>query len=281
MAAEAGWHAPIIERLSQFFQDEPDAKAFVLTGSLATGEMQQDRWSDIDAGIVLADRTLDRYTHSTAWLHGLGQMVGIERHEHPSMRTVRVCLEGLRRLDLTFVVESALKCPSSWDRNPFYPSCTVLWSKLPGLEAQIAALPAPAGYQDVPSEEIEAMVDAFWLKAAVATTKVVRNDLLIGLHLALGLARDSLVLQMMRRDREEGTTIHRVGGWGNELATRLSWDGQEDSGVGILDLIASSCELLDELAADVLPGYNQRGPLLYPSMESARQACSSRAKAGV
>jgi hypothetical protein len=280
MGTESAWQAPIVEQLSRFFQNEPDAKAFVLAGSLAHGEIQPDRWSDIDAGIVLADGALDRYTASTGWLRVLGQVVGLERHEHPQGRTLRVCLEGLRRLDLAFIAEAALGEPSSWDRNPFYPSFVMLWSELPGLETQLASLPEPAEYQFPPRKEIEAVVDAFWLKAAVATTKVVRDDLLIGLHLALDLARDCLVLQMMRRDREKGTAIHRTGGWGNEWVGRLSWDGEAEPAEGILDLIVSSCRLFDELAADLLPGYSQRGPLLYPAIESARQACAACVERG-
>ena len=280
MATEPAWQARSVEQLSQFFRNEPDAKAFVLTGSLAAAHVQEDAWSDVDASIVVADRALDLHYLSTGWLHALGRVVGVERHEHPLMRTLRVCLEGFQRLDLVFVAESALEHPSLWERNPFHPSYIVQWSKLPGLETQIASLPVPAEYQGVPGEAIEEMVEAFWLRAAVVITKVVRNDLLIGLHLALDLARDSLVLQMMRRDREKGTAIHRVGGWGNELVARLSWNGQGDSSGGILDLLRSSCEVFDELAPDMLPGYSPRGPLLLPSIESARQICSARASAG-
>lgn len=86
----------------------------------------------------------------------------------------------------------------------------------------IASLPLPPEYQDVPREELERIVDEFWFKAAGAVAKVVRNDLLIGLHLAVDLARDSLVLQMTRRDREKKTTIHRIGGWGNEWQNKVN-----------------------------------------------------------
>lgn len=280
MGTDAAWHAPMVQQLSQFFRDQPDAKAFILTGSLAKGKVLADGWSDIDAGIVLADGALDRYTRSTGWLRPLGQVVGIERHDHPQGRTLRVCLEGVRRLDLTFVAESALGAPSSWARNSLYPSFVVLWTRIPGLETRIAALPEPVLVQELPREEIEEMIDAFWLKASVAITKVVRDDLLIGLHLALDLARDCIHLQMMLRDRERGTAIHRTGGWGNELVGRFSRDGQGDSGEAVLDLVASSCELFDELALDLVPGYSPRGPLLYPGIEWARRACSARAETG-
>ena len=117
------------------------------------------------------------------------------------------------------------------------------------------------------------MADHFWFKAAVAITKVVRNDLLIGLHLALDLTRDCLVLQMIRRDREKRTKNHRIGGWGNELVARFSWDGQKCSPVKILDLITRSCETFDELALRLSPSYSQRGPLLFSIIELARDAC--------
>jgi hypothetical protein len=280
MGTEAAWQAPVVEELSRFFRNEPAAKAFVLCGSLAAGEIRQDRWSDIDACIVVTDRALARYYLCTGWLQPLCQVVGLERHEHPSMRTLRVCLEDLRRLDLTFISESALNQPSLWARNPFYPSFVVFWSELPGLEMQLASLPQPAVVQDLPRKEIEAMVDAFWLREAVATTKVARNDLLIGLPLALDLARDCLLLQMMRRDRKKGTRIHRTGGWGNELASRFSWDGQEDFGAGILALARATCEALDELVPEWLPDYESRGLFLFPSIESAKTISAARAEIG-
>jgi hypothetical protein len=120
------------------------------------------------------------------------------------------------------------------------------------------------------------MADEFWFKAALAIVKVARNDLLIALHLALDLARDDLALQMIRRDQAKRTTVHRTGGWGNELITRFSWNSQEGSGEEILNLISSSCEVFDELASELLPGYTQRGPLLFPKIESAKQIYYTR-----
>ena len=267
------WQARAVEQLSQLFKDEPDGRAFVLTGSLADAKVEEDVWSDIDAEVVLADQSVDRYYLSVAWLHPFGRLIGAERHEGQFTKTLRVCLDGFRRFDLVFVPESALLNPSSWDHDLFRQPYTVVWSRLPNFEAQIASLPSSAEYQDISGAEIERMADHFWFKAAIAITKVVRNDLLIGLHLALDLTRDCLVLQMIRRDREKRTKIHRTGGWGNELVARFSWDGQECSPVKILDLISRSCETFDELALELSPSYNQRGPLLFSTIERARAAC--------
>lgn len=267
------WHTLAVEQLGQLFDKEPDARAFVLSGSLAARDIQEDAWSDVDATIILADRALDRYFVSTTWLNPIGRLVGAERHESGITKTLRVCLENLQRFDLTFISESALENPLLRDRNPFHPVYVVVWSKIPGLETRMASFPSPAEYQDVAREEIERMVDEFWFKAAQVLVKVVRNDLLIGLHLALDLVRDNLVLQMIQRDREKRTTIHRIGGWGNQLVTRFSWNGQEASGEEILNLTRLSCEVFDELASELLPNYEQRGRLLFPSIESAKQRC--------
>jgi hypothetical protein len=267
------WQAGAVEQLGQLFEAEPDARAFVLTGSLADAGVEEDVWSDIDVKVVLADQSVDRYYLSVAWLQPFGRLIGAERHEGQFTKTLRVCLDGFRRFDLVFVPESALQNSSSWDQNLFPQPYILVWSRLPNLEAQIASLPSSAEYQDISGAEIVRMADHFWFKAAVAITKVVRNDLLIGLHLALDLTRDCLVLQMIRRDREKRTKFHRTGGWGNELVARFSWDGQEYSPVKILDLITRSCETFDELALGLSPSYNPRGPLLSSTFERARDAC--------
>lgn len=271
VAEELTRQARAVVQLGRLFEKEPDARAFVLSGSLAAPGVQEDVWSDVDAKIVLADHAVDCYALSTAWLEPFGRLIGAERHANRVTRTLRVCLEGFQRFDLMFIAESALAQPSLWDHPPFHPADVVVWSRLADLAPRLAALPLPAEYQDIPCEEIEKLVDAFWFKAALAIAKVARNDLLIGLHLALDLARDNLVLQMIRRDREKRTTVHRLGGWGNELVTRFSWNGKASSGEEILDLIRVSGEIFDELAAALLSDYDQRGPLLFPSLESARQ----------
>lgn len=267
------WHAQAAEQLSKLFDKDPEAKAFVLTGSLAAAEVQVDSWSDVDAKVILADEAVERYYLSTAWLSSFGRLIGAERHEDSLTKTLRVCLEGFQRFDLTFIAESTLRNSSLWNHNPFHPLYTIIWSRLPDLEEQIASFPLPPDYQAISPEKLERMADEFWLKAAVAITKVARNDLLIALHLALDLARDCLVLQMIRRDQAKRTTVHRTGGWGNDLVTRFSWDSQKGSGAEILDLIRLSCEVFDELASKLWPSYLQRGPLLFPSLETVKQIC--------
>ena len=270
------WQSQAVEQLSQMFHKEADTRAFVLTGSLAALDVQEDIWSDVDAKIILADWALDRYYLSTAWLSPFGQLIGLERHESYLAKTLRVCLENFQRFDLTFIGESALPNSDWWDGNSFHSVFVVVWSRLPDLERQLASHSFSAKYQDISHVEIERRVDTFWFKAAQAVVKVVRNDLLIGLHLALDLARDSLVLQMIRRDQKKRTTVHRTGGWGNEIVARFSRAGEQASDVEILNFIRLSCEIFDDVALELWPSYEQRGPLLFPSIESAKQTVLHR-----
>lgn len=276
MRDEPTWQTEAIEQLSQFFHNEPDIKAFILTGSLAAARSEADVWSDVDAKIILTDHALDRYYVSTCWLAHFGHVVGAERHENHVTKTLRVCLDHFRRFDLTFIAESLLQEPAPGKENLFLPPYVVLWSTLPNIETRLASLSLPMKYQDISREELEGMINAFWFKVATAIAKVVRNDLLIAFHLALDLARDSLVLQMIRRDREKKTTIHRSGGWGNELVNRFSFDRREIANIEILNFVELNCKIFDELALDLLPGYESRVSHLIPTLELAKQICSER-----
>jgi hypothetical protein len=276
MGVAHSWQSRVVEQLSQLFEGDPDARALVLTGSLADAGVEADIWSDVDMKVVLADRSVDRYYRSLAWLQPFGQLVGIERHASQATKTLRVCLDGFKRFDLGFIPQSVLRSSSSKNYNLFSRPYIVIWSRLPRLGAQIASLSSSTEHPDISDAEVERLADQFWFKAAAAIAKVVRNDLLIGFHLALDLTRDCLVLQMLRRDREKGTQVHRIGGWGNELVDRFFEEGQEGSPLRILNLITQSCETFDELASRLSSSYTPRGPFLLSAIESAREACRGR-----
>jgi hypothetical protein len=80
--------------------------------------------------------------------------------------------------------------------------------------------------------------------------KVVRNDLLIALHLAQELIRDCSVLGMMLRDRATGTNIHKHGGIGNQIVAQLEVTQKPFTPVGILDSIRESNEVFENLACE-------------------------------
>lgn len=266
MNAISTWHTPTVTQLSHLFEQDPDVRAVILTGSLADDDVQADIWSDIDVKVIVADHSVARYFTTTDWLAPFGHIVGLERHTSPSTKTLRVCMEGFQRVDLVLIAESALRA----DQHLLQLPRVVLWSRLPDLDMYITPRPPTPEYHSATDADIAQLADPFWFKAALAITKVARNDLLIGAHLALDLARDCLVLQMMRRDREKGTTIHRTGGWGNEMVDQLALDAQQPSAHKILDLIRWSCETFDSLATELSPTYKPRYAHVLPVLGLAR-----------
>lgn len=208
-----------------------------------------------------------------------------------------------RRLDLIIVPSTSLDEPALREGGFLQGDYTVLWSRLPKgslawgpdrlvADARSDASKAPdarraEGRHDdalgphepalAPPDDLAERIDAFWFKATVAIGKVMRQDLLIAGHLALGLARDCLVLQMMRRDRALGTTVHRTGGWGNAVVGELWPGGGGASPVAgdadaILDLVARCATVFDRLATALSPTASPRAPLLQPSIAAARAA---------
>lgn len=79
--------------------------------------------------------------------------------------------------------------------------------------------------------------------------------------------------------KDPGATAVMVGGSPAAPETRVDvWNGGAGSGEEVLSLIKLSCETFDGLAAELLPGYDRRGPLLLPGIETARQVCRARPK---
>ena len=282
MAMTSDWHQGLIEEIGAFFEQDADARAVVVGGSVADPAVAQDTWSDVDVKVVLADAAVGRYFPATDWLERFGKhdsaVIGVERHDGALTKTLRVCLDDYRRLDVVLVPESSLAEPSFWSHGSLQAAYAIVWSRLPGLAELLAQVPEPDPFVPASEADVLAMADPFWFQAAVAIGKVMRDDLLIGAHMALDLARTCLVLQMMRRDREKGTNVHRTGGWGNE-AVGMVWPGAAGQGSApginareILDLVERSCEAFDTLAADLAPSYVPRAELMRPAIDAGREA---------
>ena len=255
------------------FRRQDGVKALVLTGSLANSKVAADKWSDADLKVILADELLETYCSSPAWLAPLGEVIASDLVEVAGIRTLRVCLGSISELDLTFIPASRLASAASWDSNPFAGEYAVVWSRMADLERVISSMPPPPPFQDIASGRVPAMAEAFWFKATIVIAKVVRNDLLIALHLALDLARDCLVLQMMLRDRAAGTNVHRAGGPGNELAAELLAAAGRRSAADILEMVRVCGTIFDRLAPQLVAGYRKRAHLLEPALtKAARRA---------
>jgi hypothetical protein len=277
------WQTHTLDQLSQLLAADPAVQALVLTGSLAA-DLPVDPWCDLDLKVVVAGTAMGRYFPSPTWLAPLGELVAWEAAEHGASQVLRVCLAPFRRLDISLLRAGELTVPADSGSGVTMGPERILWSRgqllgapLPnGIEARPGAPPAAAAVRS----ELERLSTGFWFGATLAIARTVRNDLLVGAHLALALIRDCLVLQMMRRDQHLGTTIHRCGSWGNELVAELAWPEPVGSAAAVLGLVDRSAVLFDRLAAQLSAEYRPRHPWLAPVIQAAIAAVTEAPSPG-
>lgn len=258
----AGWHEQTLQSLADLLEPDPDVVALAVFGSVAGAT--HDEWSDIDLLLVVADCAFQRYFPTTDWLRPLGTIYASDPHSGELRSTTRVCFTDFRRLDLVITTESSIEQIRAWPRVPFYSaSLRTLFSRSPRVDKLLAEpfeAPRPPSFSD---DALSAMANGFWWKCVLAVTKVLRNDLLIALHLTLDLVRDCCVLRMLLRDRATGTTYHHSGGAGNDLVAQLDMTRFPYTAAGILDGIEQSAITFDRLAADWSSTYQEhRHPLV-------------------
>ncbi len=241
------WQAETIVEVQRSFATDQAVKALILVGSNASESA--DLWSDVDFICIVDDSAIDQFYPVTEWLGALGDVFAIEQFTaHPRFVT-RVCLTDFRRIDFVFIAESALTAFQQWfysrSQTQILFSRSVIVDKLLMSYPDLAEIKPAFDYR-----QFEKMSNEFWFKAVIAVTKVMRNDLLIGLHLALDLSRDCLVLGMIFRDRDAGTTIHRFGGFYNEIVDDVGLQSSANSKAdGILEIILQSANVYDHLAS--------------------------------
>lgn len=280
MTATNSWHEPAIRRLAALLEPNPAVRALVLFGSTVV-PAQVDYFSDIDALVVLADEALPDFYPDLAWLAPLGSVIAVERHESPHTRTVRVALapppealfaDVLYRFDLVLTIEAALAQLDRWDHVAFAARHWTLFSRSPVTDRVLDALerpPTAAAAAGPPTPAtVSPMADVFFWKAIVAVNKVVRGDLLIGLHLALDCQRECLVLGMMLRDRH-GTDRHNT-------VEQVTPPAQPDSAAGILDSLARLVGVFDRLAVLLNDDYQPRASSLKTYIQAAHEMLATQ-----
>ena len=270
------WQYAMAKELSARLKENSAVKAVVLTGSLADDAVEIDEWSDVDLKVIVADASLSALYHDTTWLAPDDEIIAVDRVEQGCSKILRVCLAPLRRLDISWIPVSELQNTSEWAVNPFPGKHAILWSRIPGLAELIAAIALAPPFEDDYGTRVGPMADSFWFKAAIAVGKVARNDLLVGLHLALDLVRDCLVLQMMLRDREKGTNVHRRGDGMKDVVARLCTRAETYSAAEILDVLVVCGPLFDELAAQLSCDYRKRWSALEPAVRRAGSEATRR-----
>lgn len=191
-------------------------------GSASGDRPSIDRWSDLDLVITAQEpvTVAEDFAHRIS--ARFSPVFASSRSGNAARYTLRLVLSDLRRLDITAVNPVDREAP------------------LGPIHAAVESTSAMAG-----------LVNDFRFDAVLAAVKAAREDILIGAHLTLQLARHLLVAAMLLRDRDSGTNHHRFGGsrW-DAWATRLASAHTPYNRYGITAAIRYYTDALEEVLTD-------------------------------
>lgn len=259
----------MLENLISYFEPNKDILGLLLFGSLSKPELHPDRWSDIDLLVVVNDGSLDAFFPTIEWITDLGKLYTYSQSADDFKYTTRVCFENLNRVDFVITTEEKLAQINTWSNIPFASGVKVLFSRSKIVDEIVSQDFLQISTMSATQEQFLELVRNFRFKSVLAVYKVIRNDLLIALHLAYDLVGDCSVLAMMLRDRATGTNIHKDGGIGNQFVPRLEVTQQPFTSMGILDSIKASNEVFETLARE-WSGHQENRQVLLDWIERAK-----------
>ncbi len=268
------WQEDALEEISSYFKSKIEVLALLLLGSLSTQDTQPDYWSDIDILLVIADDKLEKFFPTVDWLGHFGTLYTYEQSQGKFKDTTRACFDDFRRIDIAFTTEKKLLNSKEETSNILHPNTTILFSRSDVVNKAIQQNIEKEIFLPASDESFHEMARAFRFKSMLATYKVVRNDLLIALHLSLDLVRDCSVLGMILRDRTEGSNIHKDGGIGNLTVQELQVTQKTFTAMGILDSIEESNIIFEKLAKEWSSKYKENRQPLLDWIKKARKEIS-------
>jgi len=273
---EEGWQSKHTLKITKLLRSYPAVRAVLQYGSTVPPQVSLDRWSDVDLLIVADVPTVEALTSDVEWTASLGSLHAWEVFPSEFKIVLRLCVRDFSRFDLVFTTSDYLSQIDVWGQSQLSAPVKILLCRDPLLLPWLTTRLEPSIPVGPSATEFGDMVRRFWFGMSVAITKVVRNDLLIALHLSQEALQTCLVLKMILRDREMGTSHHRTGGSGNRLVMMLNSmrDTAYDS-QGLLDRLTFTADLFDALATDWDSGYVPRSETVLLWIEIARSECRS------
>ena len=260
----------MLDNLTSYFESDQDVLGLLLFGSLSQPDFHPNTWSDIDVLVVVKDGKLDRFFPATQWITSFGNLYTYSQSAGDFSNTTRVCFENFNRVDFVFTTEGRLAEIDRWPGIPFSSGAKVMFARSQIIE-KLARQTYPEKKPPLAThDQFLDLVRNFRFKSTLAVYKVVRNDLLIALHLSQDLIRDCTVLGMMLRDRAAGTNVHKEGGVWNQVVSQLEETRKPFTPVGILDSIRASNEVFETLAREWSEDYKENRHLLLGWIEKAK-----------
>ena len=257
------WQEKDIGNLVSFCNPNKDVLALILFGSCCQADLGFDYWSDVDVLLVVKKNALSDFYPTIDWLRVFGPIYTYSQSSDEFMNVTRVCFEDFQRIDLVISTEDQFAEVDNWPRNPLVYGWYILLLRSEMVNQKLHQVTQKYQYDPPLNDQFQSMVRDFRFKSMLAVYKVVRNDLLIALHLTLDLVRDYCLLGMMLRYNKERTTIHKSGGIGNQIVKQLQNTSKPFTPEGILDLVEEINLEFEQLACKWSDGYQEnRQPII-------------------
>lgn len=234
MATEL-WQQQTLEEIKKLFSNYNSVHGLAISGSLNTDIV--DIWSDIDLIVVVEDDKIPEFADNLDWLKPLGTLFAYQNKGDEYSTTIKVVFDDFKRIDFVFTTVSALKAIVQSPRSNLWQNIKVIYSDSEVTRTLLGSEYIPEKPKEFSKKQFQDLVNNFWFISSLSLSKVIRNDLLIALHLALDLYKECLLLAILIRDKETGTTIHKTGGIGNDLAKNIDIALEDISPEAVLNLL--------------------------------------------
>lgn len=236
MADKNNWHSGAADWIAARLTENACnlmIERFAFKGSF-TEPALLDRFSDIDVEVYFKDGyAADTVNRLLTLFEQKCLVFAKELHEYEGGCTLRLCLDNGWRFDLSLLYPHPASAPVK----------TVCWVS-----------------------EFDKIIDTFWFAVVMALVKTGRGDYLIASHLALETARLTIVFQMLLRDEEKETNIHRFGDKETVYALRdmpgvfppVADKNSDYEAAVIMHILDAETQTMERLAAKHKPGYRRR-----------------------
>jgi hypothetical protein len=251
---------------------EPAVLGLVLLGSYTGLYAVPDYWSDLDLVVVVRDEDYPRFFPGTDWLKPFGVLYTTETTDFGDFGVRRCQFTNFWRLDMDVVGEGSLRRMAEWSEALLTSDRRVVFCRSEVLAEALTREVPQTPPAEVTAAEFDRLATEFWFKGMLAVTKLAREEMLVGLHLALDMVRDCSVLAMMLRDRDTGSNHHRDGRDGNQYIPLLAQCHQSYTVEGLLDTMVAAATVFDGLAARMDAQYVARRETLLEYTNVVRRS---------
>lgn len=239
-----------------------EVQAIILRGS-HLNENTVDFWSDLDVLVVLEPLVHINEEVFIRTINKSGQIIGSELYINPESILYRTAIEhnqSIELLDVTICTYNEWLLVEATSNISL-----VVYGHIELCE------PIKEDEVSYSFNSYEHRIGEIWYKYVIAIKKFARRDHLIGLHLLLDLVREYLVLEMIERDIQHNTNIHRHG-FNEELPDYIKLSHFDDSNIEvILNYIERLAFEYDKKLQHHVLGYSSQFDRIAKYIEESRQ----------